>query len=510
MIYFSNQSRAEAIIKSVPAERKDFFREKIELIQGDSLVPVDIRYVRRNLSSLVNGLEGENHKFKVYEESIEDDLEASILKITQTYFSFFFDKLSQIGEANSKIQTKKISLIYIHEKVQNDGSIVFYPRVVKIYKPPFVYDTAYKDHLIFVINTLFNEDRIVASGFATKGLGEEHQHIIRQRVPVKFTWSPNKEKSLIDLLYKQPPEVRAHFSAVLCLVFFTSSNPHNITLSGSGIRKLLNMPKKKHIENSEPQEYVVLPYYFSGDLRNYLKENEKNLLISQKLKMARSLIEGVKILISLGRLHGDLKPENLLIDDEGKLLLHDYETNINFTDGEKWRGQGNLHYIAPELWVESTRMVVDDEYSIELVVGPEIDLFVVGCVLHEIFLNQEHPYLILRKKFYSEIEQFLDCDRKTYAKISDFNELQIAVLNHTVDEAFVEMKKKEAVKYIQEFFLDPYDGETELKTPVEGPFGNLIDRLVDLNPQTRLKEIDEVLRIFGEIENQLVEDKVTE
>ena len=88
----------------------------------------------------------------------------------------------------------------------------------------------------------------------------------------------------------------------------------------------------------------------------------------------RQALEALKYLHGRDRLHGAVKPSNLLIDDEGRVKLSDSAGMA--PGGEVRRPRGTPKYLSPEL--------VNPEFG---VVGPGVDLYALGFSMLELLVG---------------------------------------------------------------------------------------------------------------------------
>lgn len=124
---------------------------------------------------------------------------------------------------------------------------------------------------------------------------------------------------------------------------------------------------------------IIMEYCANGDLLSYLnlkrfKDEE------QKHKIIRQFLDAIKYLHKKGIAHGDIKPENILLDSEYNAKLTDFgfaKTNEIAGDDEK---NGTLFYAAPELFVRG-------KYNIF-----KTDIWSIGITLY--CINQNNfPYI---------------------------------------------------------------------------------------------------------------------
>ena len=122
-------------------------------------------------------------------------------------------------------------------------------------------------------------------------------------------------------------------------------------------------------------QYLVTPYY-SKNLYDYVTKNLPERVIKQ---IILQVINGAKYLHSLKYLHRDIKPDNILISDEGKIILTDFDLCRQESKGKDdplTRTAVTLYYRAPEIFFG------DSFYT------NKIDIWSIGCVFAELVLGQ--------------------------------------------------------------------------------------------------------------------------
>jgi len=97
------------------------------------------------------------------------------------------------------------------------------------------------------------------------------------------------------------------------------------------------------------------------------------------LTWTQQILSGLQTIHAVSVVHGDIKPQNVLISDEGEAKLVDFGTSRRLEDVWVWtRRQGTEAYWAPEVAFEEKRSLVSDIYS-------------VGVLLYEM-VTGELPY----------------------------------------------------------------------------------------------------------------------
>lgn len=105
------------------------------------------------------------------------------------------------------------------------------------------------------------------------------------------------------------------------------------------------------IKNEYGESYIVIimEYCENGDLYTFLEEKRfKNEL--QKKRIINQFLDAIKYLHKKGIAHGDIKPENILLDSDFNAKL----TDFGYSKTKKVAGDesknGSLYYAAPELF----------------------------------------------------------------------------------------------------------------------------------------------------------------
>lgn len=130
----------------------------------------------------------------------------------------------------------------------------------------------------------------------------------------------------------------------------------------------------------EGLSYMVMEYVAGTSLDNYLKQNAP-LSFAQALPLFQQVAEAVGYAHQRGIIHRDIKPGNILLDEEGKVYLTDFGlAQIIGANRLTQTGStsGTPAYMAPEQVMGQT-------------VTPAADIYALGVLLYEM-LTGRRPY----------------------------------------------------------------------------------------------------------------------
>jgi len=125
--------------------------------------------------------------------------------------------------------------------------------------------------------------------------------------------------------------------------------------------------------------YLVMEYLPGITLRELLREH-KRLTVDQTLTIMDAILSGLAAAHRAGIVHRDVKPENVLLAEDGRIKIGDFglarATTANTASGAQL--MGTIAYLAPELVTRGTADARSDIYSL-------------GIMLYEM-LTGEQPY----------------------------------------------------------------------------------------------------------------------
>ena len=156
-------------------------------------------------------------------------------------------------------------------------------------------------------------------------------------------------------------------------------------LSNGGAKKQYEILSKFNHENihkvidmfvaPNKNQYLITPYY-QNNLYNYTSKKLPEKVIKQ---IIYQIVCGVNYLHSLKYIQRDIKPDNILISSEGKIILTDFDLCRQESKGKDdpmTRTAVTLYYRAPELFF-------GDSYY-----GNKIDIWSIGCVFAELIIGK--------------------------------------------------------------------------------------------------------------------------
>lgn len=148
-----------------------------------------------------------------------------------------------------------------------------------------------------------------------------------------------------------------------------------------------NHPNIMNINTASQDEnniYITMPYLERGSLYNLLEN--KNLTIREVIKYSLDFLSAIQYIHSLGIIHCDIKPNNVLINDNDNAILTDFGSALYLNNSGNARLR-NVYYkhIAPE---QCTNSIIDKK----------IDIYQIGTTLYrmcngnEEYNNQARKY----------------------------------------------------------------------------------------------------------------------
>ena len=127
--------------------------------------------------------------------------------------------------------------------------------------------------------------------------------------------------------------------------------------------------------------YIVMEFIDGMDLRRYLKRRGNVLPVERAIEIARSVAMGLGAAHRRGIVHRDVKPQNIMVNDDGLVKLTDFGIASMYKDADAERltttgmTLGTVQYYAPE------------QAQGEMV-RPSADVYALGIVMYEMLTGQ--------------------------------------------------------------------------------------------------------------------------
>ncbi len=122
--------------------------------------------------------------------------------------------------------------------------------------------------------------------------------------------------------------------------------------------------------------YIAMQYIAGRSLNAVLaahRQEEEQLSPADIRRITREICLALDYAHDKGVIHRDVKPSNIMLDEEGAVFLTDFGLALLTEVGTRGEILGSPHYIAPEQAISSAKVV------------PQSDLYSVGVILYELF-----------------------------------------------------------------------------------------------------------------------------
>ena len=155
--------------------------------------------------------------------------------------------------------------------------------------------------------------------------------------------------------------------------------------------------------------YIIMEYIKGGTLKTYMKKNKENLYENTTKKIIFYLLNAINYLHKLKIIHSDIKPENIMFENEediSTLKLIDFGlSSFNNKENEYC---GTFLYMAPEILFNNKKLLTN-----------EIDIWSVGIIMYQLLNKNIHPFFnkfeLKKNKIYHK-KDFLLENLKKYEK----------------------------------------------------------------------------------------------
>ncbi len=146
-----------------------------------------------------------------------------------------------------------------------------------------------------------------------------------------------------------------------------------------------NIININHVSYDDDYIYITMPYYKQGSLQHLLES--RNLMVKEIIDYSLDFLYAIEYLHSIGILHCDIKPNNILISEDNSAVLTDFGSAV-YLDKDGKSKLRNVYYkhIAPE---QCTNTCIDKK----------VDIYQIGTTLYRMCNgNQEYNNQLKRYK----------------------------------------------------------------------------------------------------------------
>lgn len=157
-----------------------------------------------------------------------------------------------------------------------------------------------------------------------------------------------------------------------------------------------------------PNGVILMPFYSQGSLRDYMSKNGP-LSLCKAIKLIIQVTNALHHIHRKGVIHRDVKPENILMDDEQNPILTDF--GIAKILGEE------LHYSTRNHTKCGTDLYVAPEQDLGMRAAFDCDVYSLGITFAELLLggvpcfdadNQIQEVLPANTPFHSEVQKLIE------------------------------------------------------------------------------------------------------
>ena len=113
--------------------------------------------------------------------------------------------------------------------------------------------------------------------------------------------------------------------------------------------------------------YITMPYLRNGSLHNLL--NTRYLTVREIIKYSLDFLSAIEYVHNRGVIHCDIKPNNILIDDNNNAILTDFGSALYLNNGKARLKNVYYKHIAPEQCTNS-------------LISKKVDIYQIGTTLY--------------------------------------------------------------------------------------------------------------------------------
>ena len=245
------------------------------------------------------------------------------------------------------------------------------------------------------------------------------------------------------------------------------------------------IPKDKNKVTERP--YYVIDLYSKGNLLYYLYN--QNFSEDHARVIFKKIVEAIKFCHEKGICHLDIKPANIMLDKEYRLIIIDFGYAAKFIDNNNNKiyftnGKGTKNYASPDMRVRK-------EYD-----GEKCDIFSLGQVLFNLVTRKsgfitskpnDSFYCLIKDKKYEEYWKKIFGEGIKEDLSQNFKNLYLKMVAFNPDERAT-MKDILESPWLQEYNTLSQEKKENLENEVKAEFIKIYDKIKDINSEIKIAD----------------------
>ncbi|KAA6381679.1 MAG: putative NEK protein kinase [Streblomastix strix] len=155
------------------------------------------------------------------------------------------------------------------------------------------------------------------------------------------------------------------------------------------------------INEEGDKAYLVLEFCSNGDMRKYINDMRKmgaDIKDERAFELIGQIVSAVNQLHDINIIHGDVKPENILMTEDFRIKLSDFGLARKLQEGREYITHlgGSTLFLSPELLQSQSTQSDGTRYGKKepqkLVQTRAADIYSIGVMLFEL-LAQRNPFI---------------------------------------------------------------------------------------------------------------------
>lgn len=199
-------------------------------------------------------------------------------------------------------------------------------------------------------------------------------------------------------------------------------------------------------KNQDVTKIVMYQHLYKGTLDEIKKEN---LSVETLTKIFKGCLKGLEAIHKKEILHADIKPQNILLDEENNPYITDFGGSAKIKNWKETRTTGTPSYFSPEKTLYLFRKI---NHEVGGQIGAPADIWALGCSISSLITHS----LPLSSFFIDSIPAIiklnfsLNCIKSTDRDTSQIDLSKISNLNHSLEELSLNIENYN--QYLQQLF----------------------------------------------------------